>query len=148
MSKGNNAAARALIEKAQGLLEQALGMLGSEGATPAKPRKAKAASAPAAASITADVDFDTPFRAFVKRHAGDMSGARKFTLLIAYIAKGDVKKSVDLAEIKQHWNKVTAKGLLGMSFNPKYTSEAKEHDWVNASAGAYVLRPNWRGIFE
>jgi len=146
MSKGNSGDTRALIEKAQALLEQALGLLGSEGAAPAKSKKAKAA--PAAASMMADVDFDTPFRAFVKRHAGDMNGARKFTLLVAYIAKGDVKKTVDLAEIKQHWNKVTAKGLLGMSFNPKYTSEAKEHDWVNASAGAYVLRPNWKGIFE
>jgi hypothetical protein len=77
-----------------------------------------------------------------------MSGARKFTLLIAYIAKGDVKKSVDLAEIKQHWNKVKAKGLLGMTFNSKYPTEAKEYDWVDGSAGAYVLRPGWKGIFE
>jgi len=35
-----------------------------------------------------------------------------------------------------------------MNFNPKYTSDAKEHDWVDASVGAYVLRPSWKDIFE
>jgi hypothetical protein len=144
MSKENSANARALIEKAQALLQQALGMLGNGSETHAKPKhEPKTRATPASG-----VDFDTPFRAFIKRHAAGMSGARKFTLLVAYIAKGDVKKSVDLAEIRQHWNKVKAKGLLGMSFNPKYTSEAKEHDWVDASAGAYVLRPHWKGIFD
>jgi hypothetical protein len=140
MSKENNA--RALVLEAQALLQQALHLLGNEErSTLEKPPIVRAVTRRA-------LDFDTPFRAFVKRSATGMSGARKFTLLVAYIAKGDVKKSVDLAEIKQHWNKVKAKGLLGMTFNSKYTSEAKEHDWVDGAAGAYVLRPGWKGIFE
>jgi hypothetical protein len=144
MSKENSADARALIEKARALLQQASDILDSGSDTRSKPNRVPNARARSASGL----DFDTPFRAFIKRHAAGMSGARKFTLLVAYIAKGDVKKSVDLAEIRQHWNKVKAKGLLGMTFNPKYTSEAKENDWVDASAGAYVLRPDWKGILE
>lgn len=146
MSKGSSTPdVHALIEQALGLLEQALTALGEGRPTTARPKRQTSAPAKAAMS---SVDFDMPFRAFVKRHASGMSGARKFTLLVAYIAKGDVKKSVDLAEIKHHWNKVKAKGLLGMNFNPKYTSEAKERDWVDASAGAYVLRPSWKDILK
>lgn len=146
MSKENSMAdVRALVEQAHVLLGRVLIALGEEPPTTGRLKRRSSAPVKAAAY---SVDFDTPFRAFVKQHASGMSGARKFTLLAAYISKGDVKKSVDLAEIKQHWSKVKAKGLLGMDFNPKYTSEAKEHDRVDASAGAYVLRPSWKDIFE
>ena len=137
--------ARELIEHAQRLLEQALAALESVESSAAKP---KARAARAAKPAATKIDFSMPFRAFIKRHAGGMSGARKFVLIVAYIAKGDEKVSVDLAEIKRHWNKVTAKGLLGLDFNYKYTSEAKENDWVDATSGAYVLRPAWKEIFQ
>jgi hypothetical protein len=80
-----------LIEKAQALLEQALDLLGSEGAPQAKPKHQRKAKAAPATKSSGNVDFSTPFRTFVKRHATGMSGARKFTLLVAYIAKGDEK---------------------------------------------------------
>jgi len=77
-----------------------------------------------------------------------MSGPKKFTLLLAYLAKGDLKKVIALEEIQKQWNKMTAKSLLGMEFNRFYPASAKENDWVNSEKnGSYNLRPAWTAIF-
>ena len=91
--------------------------------------------------------FDMPIRPFIKNSAKRMSGQKKFTLLTAYLAAGDVKKIVKLSEIERHWNKMTA--LLGGAFNRFYSQQAKDNDWVESkSKGTYNLRPNWVKIFE
>ncbi len=88
-------------------------------------------------------------RAFVKKYAKNMSGGKKFTLLVAYLTKGDASKRVALAAIEKHWNKMTAKGLLGMKFNRLYTSRARENDWASTEkTGSYHLRPAWKEIFD
>jgi hypothetical protein len=98
-------------------------------------------------SIT--LDYSMPMRPFVKRHGVDMGGPKKFTLLLAYLAKGDLKKTIQFVEIKKHWNKMTAKSLLGMEFNTFYPASAKENDWVNSEKnGSYNLRPSWKAIFS
>jgi len=88
-------------------------------------------------------------RAFVKKHSRSLNGAKKFTLLLAYLTKGDGNKTVPLSEIESHWNKMTSKGLLGMKFNRLYTSQARENDWARTEkTGAYRLRPSWKTIFN
>jgi len=95
------------------------------------------------------LDFSMPIRPFVKRHGVGMSGPKKFALLVAYLAKGDLKKTIQFVEIKKHWNKMTAKSLLGMEFNTFYPASAKENNWVNSEkSGSYSLRPSWKAIFS
>ncbi len=113
------------------------------------PRLKRAVSRPLDLKSSKGVDFSTPLRAFIKRYSGGMSGAKKFTLVLAYLAKGDLEKEILLTDIEKHWNRMTSKTLLGMKFNRFYTAQAKENDWVDvAKQGSYHLRPNWKSIFS
>ncbi len=97
----------------------------------------------------AALDFTMSLRPFVKKYSDAMNGAKKFTLLLAYLTKGDVTKTVALSEIETQWNKMTGKELLGMRFNRLYSSQARDNDWASTEkAGAYRLRPSWKGIFN
>ena len=58
-----------------------------------------------------ETNFSLNERAFVKRYAATKSGRKKFTLLLAYLAKGKVGENISLSNIKKHWNKM--KSLLG-----------------------------------
>lgn len=90
-----------------------------------------------------------PIRPFVKRYGARLNGQQKFTLLVAFLAGGDINKKVPLEEIEKEWNRMTGKGLLGMKFNRFYTGRAKENDWVNTEkTGLYHLRPSWKAIFD
>ena len=93
------------------------------------------------------LDFSMPMRAFIKKYSKNMNGAKKFTLLVAYLTRGDSGQTVVLADVEKNWNKMTAKGLLGMKFNRWYSSQAKENDWTDAETGSYHLRPSWKNIF-
>ena len=149
MPKENNKDTSDLIERleqAQGLLNEAL-VLARKGVgkkAPSKePHYAKKKSS------LKSLDFSMGIRGFVKRHAKGMSGPKKFTLLLAYLAKGDLKKTIPFVEIKRHWNNLTAKSLLGMEFNSFFPSSAKESDWVKTEKnGSYNLRPSWKAIFN
>lgn len=134
----------ARLEQAQTLLNQAL-VIAKTGMMPsAKKQPETKVKSPAK-----ELDFSMPIRAFVKKQGNGMSGPKKFTLLLAYLAKGDLQKTISSVEIKKHWNKMTAKGLLGMEFNTFYSTSAKENDWVNAEKnGSYNLRPSWKAIFD
>jgi len=146
MSKGNSAQARVAqrLSKAQELISEALALLDEESPTVAE--KAKRATAK---TSPRDLDFTTPIRPFVKRHAGSMAGAAKFALVVAYLVRGDENKTVPLSEVEDRWNKMTDKSLLGMKFNRLYTSQAKNNDWVHSpTKGQYQLRPSWREILE
>jgi len=91
-------------------------------------------------------DLSLPLRPFIKRNAQGASGAKKFTLLLAHMAKGDVDAEVARADIEKQWNKM--KGLLGGPFNAAYTSRARDNGWVDSlKFGAYKLLPGWeRGL--
>jgi hypothetical protein len=92
------------------------------------------------------VNLSSPIRPFIKRHARDMGGAQRFTLLLAHIAKGDTKKEVPLATIEKQWSKL--KGTLG-DWNRAHSTRAKDQEWVDSpKTGVYVLLPVWKGIFN
>ena len=82
-------------------------------------------------NIKMDIDFSINERAFVKRYATDKSGPKKFTLLLAYLAKGEIEKNIELSEIKKHWGKMTSKTLLG-KFNMFYPNDAKTRGWIDS----------------
>lgn len=101
------------------------------------------------ASRQMGVDFDKPMRPFIMKYAKGMSGAKKFTLLLSWLAKGDLKKEVALSEIRKSWNTMKSKDLLGIGFNRVFPDRAKNKDWVDSKKkGFYHLRPDWKDIFE
>jgi hypothetical protein len=133
------------IQEARDALNDALKLLKS-GGTSLKAGKMSPRVPPAS---TGRLDYTMPMRAFVKKHSQRMNGAKKFVLLIAYLSKGNQSETVSLSDVESQWNKMTSKGLLGMSFNRLYTSQARENDWVSTEkAGTYRLRPSWKAIFN
>lgn len=88
-------------------------------------------------------------RAFVSRYVKGMTGTEKFVLLIAFLAGGDVDVQVSLGDIEKLWGKMTAKSLLGMKFNRKYTTDAKTQGWVQSpTTGKYQLAYGWNEIIK
>lgn len=118
--------------------------------TPAKSsaaatRKAKTASSQNHARV--EVNLSLPIRAFVKKHGRAMSGAQRFTLLVAHMTGGSEKKRTLLTDIRKQWNKMT--GLLGGEFNRAHPVRAKDQGWVDSpERGVYVIMPSWREIFD
>jgi len=105
----------------------------------------KNVSAPKRA-IGRDVDFSLNERFFVKRYIAGKSGPKRFTLLLAYLSKGGVNKNIELSEIKKHWNKMTAKTLLG-KFNMFYPNDAKTRGWIDSKEyGTYNLTNEWKNV--
>lgn len=93
------------------------------------------------------LDFDLAERAFVKRCVRGLSGPKKFVLLLAYIAKGDVGKEVVLRDVEKCWNRMTASTMLDGKFNRFYSNVARENGWVaTKKAGVYFLRPTWTEV--
>lgn len=93
-----------------------------------------------------EIDFTLNERNFVKTYAKHMSGSKKFTLLVAYLAKGK-QADVEGDKIVSLWNRM--RSILGYSFNPKYTTEAKTNGWVDSKKrGYYFLRNNWKEILS
>lgn len=104
--------------------------------------KVKAARTTAPAKL----NFAMNPRAFVKAYARNLSGPRKFVLLVAYLTKGALNKEILLSEVKKEWNRMTSR--LG-TFNPFYTNEAKENGWVDTKKkGGYALTASWTEILE
>lgn len=94
-------------------------------------------------------DFSLNIRAFVKRYAANKSGPKKFTLSVAYFAKGEIGKDIKLKTIRQAWNKMAAKALLGGKFNMFYPNDAKTRGWVDSkNHGSYCLTKEWKNIFK
>jgi hypothetical protein len=97
----------------------------------------------------AALDFTIPVRPFIKKYSKELSGAKKFVLLVARLTGGDVAKTVSLDDVVKQWNKMKARGLLGMKFNHFYPAAAKDKDWVaTGKSGLYHLRPSWKEILK
>lgn len=93
------------------------------------------------------IDFSIPIRPFVKKYAKNMSGPKKFVLILAHLSSGNLDKKINLEEVEKIWNSM--KSLLGMKFNRFYTQTAKDNDWVTSEKkGIYLLRPSWLEIFK
>lgn len=143
---------RAILQQIKAIVDQALDDLGHG----RKPRKmavlgkthqtAIRAAKPARAAVT--IDFDKPIRPFIKQYSKDMSGPERFTLLLARLVEGDLKKEVQLKEVEKQWNAMTSL-MDRMEFNRFFPSQAKDRDWVESKKrGFYNLRPNWKEIFK
>jgi hypothetical protein len=92
------------------------------------------------------IDFSINERAFVKRYTTDKSGPKKFTLMIAYLAKGEVDKNIQVSELKKLWSKMTTKSLLG-AYNQFYPNDAKTRGWIDSKEhGSYNLTNEWENI--
>ena len=106
-----------------------------------KRRKKRKESTP-----SGDINFSLNERAFVKRYTAGKSGSRKFTLLVAYLASGKLNENIKLADIRTHWNKMSAKNLLG-KFNMFFPSDAKTRGWVDSKEyGSYCLTSEWEKV--
>lgn len=94
-----------------------------------------------------ELEFGLPIRAFVRKHAaGNSAGAAKFTVLLAFLAKGQINTDISAETIRAEWSKLTAH--LG-SFNRAHSTRAKDRAWVDSSAqGTYRLGPLWREAFN
>lgn len=92
------------------------------------------------------LDFPLPVRAFVKRHARNLGGPQKFTVLLARLSGGKVGTAVSRIEIEKAWNRMTEP--MGGRFNPAYTTRAKDNGWVDTpKTGSYALLPGWAKAF-
>jgi len=92
--------------------------------------------------------FSLNTRAFIKRYATDKNGPKKFVLLLAHIAKGEIGKDIEIGEISKKWNKMSAKNLLG-KYNRFYPTEAKTQGWVDSKKyGIYCLTNEWQEVYE
>lgn len=130
--------------QAKDLIDEALKEMGVVKTEGNQPKVSVSATKKIATS--GGVDFTTNARAFFKQHAGKLTGPKKFVLVLAYLAKGgETSHSAD--EITQLWNQVG--GVMGGTYAPVYSTRAKEQDWVDSPKyGSYVLRPNWKQIFD
>lgn len=94
------------------------------------------------------LDFSINIRAFVKRFVADKSGPKKFVLLLAYLAKGEIGKNVVLRDVRKEWGKMSGKNLLG-KFNRFYPNEAKTQGWIDSKEyGTYCLADTWQESYE
>lgn len=95
---------------------------------------------------THGLDFSMAKRAFIKKYCKDKSGENVFTIIIAYLSKGD-KKKIEYEEIRKTWK--SCEGLIDSSWHSNYGSRAKEKDLVfSPENGTYQLRPNWINAFN
>ena len=95
-----------------------------------------------------ELDFSINIRAFARRFVADKSGPKRFVLLLAYLAKGEVGKDVELGVIRKEWDTMSAKSLLG-KFNRFYPNEAKTQGWIDSSKyGIYCLGDSWQEVCQ
>ena len=150
MRRGNSKVKGTLVDRLQQikeLVEESIALAQGAPSPVRAPRGER--SRPGATATKRDIDFSMPIRPFVKKYAAGMNGPKKFTLVLAHLAGGDPGKKVSLEDVEKQWNKMTAKGLLGVKFNRFYSSKAKDHDWVHTEkSGLYQLRPSWQKIFH
>lgn len=97
---------------------------------------------------TEGMEFDLNDRAFFKQYtAKKMNGPKKFTLIVAYKAKGVVDIDISLKDIEKTWKKM--KGLLEVPFQRIYGTRAKENAWLNSERdGLFSLSKEWKKIFR
>ncbi len=94
------------------------------------------------------LNFSLNERHFIKEYSKGLSKSKLFVLILALMAKGDVKQIKAAEDIKKTWNRLH--GLLGGKLNTWiHATRAKEAGWVNyPKSGFYKLSDNWQDIFE
>lgn len=112
MRSGNEADNAALVERLEHierLLADAVALARGSKLTK-RPPEHKARPAPRQRAV-GNIDYSTNIRAFVRRHSAGMSGQKKFTLLVAYLSKGDSSRRISLDEIQKQWKSHDLKGI-------------------------------------
>lgn len=134
------------LEAIQALVNECLVDIGVDIKPATNPEKtSKNQQAKSAQSL----NYGLNIRAFIKKYGSDLNGPQKFTLMIAYLAKGDSKKEVLLDNVTKAWNTMISKDLLGMTFNRAYTTWAKDNGWVDSPRkGVYTLGPLWEEMYS
>ena len=93
------------------------------------------------------LNFESNARAFVKRHGRNLTGPKKFVLVLAYLTKGNISKEVSSDAIEQLWSTMRSSSLLG-KFNRAFANRAKDNGWVDSKKrGFYNLDRSWKDIF-
>lgn len=99
------------------------------------------------AIVPPDLNFSINERAFVNRYVAGKSGPKRFTLLLAYLAKGKEGSEVAMVDLKKAWKNMSGKSLLG-KFNGYYPNKAKDWGWVDTPKhGHYALTNEWRTCY-
>jgi len=130
----------ATLQQVKALVDEAVDEIGA--AEPARKKKATATQAKRPSS-TAELSFNTNVLAFMSKHARDLKGPQKFTLLLARFAKGSTTKDMPVSEVKKQWNKM--KSVMGGEFNPAHANRAKAKGWVDdPKHGIYRLSTSWK----
>jgi hypothetical protein len=94
---------------------------------------------------SADMNFDLPLRPFIKKYSHSMSGPKRLTLLVAWLAKGKSDVQVGRVEVSRAWNKM--KTLMGGPFNSAYETRARDNGWLDSpKPGVYTLLHSWREV--
>src|SRR3989339_6979 len=98
--------------------------------------------------VKQELNFNLNPRAFVTRFVADKSGPKKFVLVIAYLAKGKQANNIKVVQIKEMWEKMKAKTLLG-KYNDFYPNSALTRGWVNSiKYGSYCLTNEWKDVIK
>jgi hypothetical protein len=107
------------------------------------PRKGRKALRPISPVRPLGLSFSANVLAFMKRYAAGLSGPKKFTLLLAWMTKGNTSQEVASADIEKQWNKM--KTVLGGKFNGAYANRAKANGWVDGPKfRIYTLCDSWK----
>jgi hypothetical protein len=94
---------------------------------------------------SADMNFDLPLRPFIKKYSHSMSGPKRLTLLVAWLAKGKSDVQIGRVEVSRAWNKM--KTLMGGPFNSAYETRARDNGWLHSpKPGVYTLMSSWREV--
>lgn len=126
-----------VLRQIQKLLNEALGPVPRAQQATKRAATPKPAPAPAGA-----ISFNMNVLAFMTKYARGRSGPEKFTLLVAFLAKGDVSAQVTSLDINGHWNKM--KTALGPA-NPAHGNRAKAKGWVEpVKTGTWRLTDTWK----
>ncbi|MFA6432309.1 MAG: hypothetical protein WCV82_00615 [Candidatus Paceibacterota bacterium] len=93
------------------------------------------------------INFNQNNRAFFKKYIGDMTGPEKYTLTLAFCAKGKIGLPVESEKINNLWNKLFV--IFGGKLTSRtYATRAKEKGWIDSNKhGEYFLRDQWAAIF-
>lgn len=128
-----------ILHQIRGLVDGGMAEVGKKGAAGSKPI-AHGLKRPVKSEW---LSFSTNILAFMKKHARGSSGDRKFTLLLAHIAKGNASHQVSIAELERQWNKM--KAVLEGKFNRAYANRAKANGWVDSPKyRMYTLSAVWK----
>jgi len=91
------------------------------------------------------MNFNLPLRPFIKKYSHSMSGPKRLTLLVAWLAKGKSDVQVGRIEVSKAWNKM--KTLMGGPFNSAYETRARDNGWLDSpKPGVYLLMSGWREV--